>query len=75
MNMPIMNGWQFAKELRDGQMWRVPVVVLTARTMRSAAHRDRRGRVPGQTFDMSSLYSVVDHHLSAPAIARQPAGH
>jgi CheY-like chemotaxis protein len=64
MNMPVMNGWQFAKELRDRQL-QVPVVVLTAAhdAMRSAQEIGAAGFL-GKPFDMSSLYSVVDHHLN-----------
>ena len=67
MNMPVMNGWQFAKELRDRQ-WQVPVVVLTAAhdALRSAQEIGAAGFL-GKPFDMSSLYSVVDHHLNGAA--------
>lgn len=75
--MPIMNGWQFAKELRDRQLWCVPVVVLTAAhdALRSAEEIGAAGFL-GKPFDMSSLYSVVDRHLNeTDTLSPQPATH
>jgi CheY-like chemotaxis protein len=77
MNMPIMNGWQFAQELRDRQLWRVPVVVLTAAhdALRSAQEIGAAGFL-GKPFDMSSLYSVVDRHLNETGgMSPLPASH
>ena len=73
MNMPVMNGWQFAKELRDRQ-WQVPVVVLTAAhdAARSAQEIGAAGFL-GKPFDMSSLYSVVDRHLNGAAGTLSPS--
>ena len=64
MLMPVMNGWQFAREFRVRYGPRVPIVVATA-----AEHVHSRGGeiaandVLPKPFDVSDLLRVIGHYL------------
>jgi CheY-like chemotaxis protein len=68
MNMPIMNGWEFARELRAQKLWRVPVVVLTAAhdAQRSAREIGAAGFL-GKPFELQDLVATVERVLAQPA--------
>ena len=65
MNMPVMNGWSFAEELRDRGLWRVPVIVLTAAhdAARSAQEIGASDYL-GKPFEVRTLSAVVEKHLA-----------
>jgi CheY-like chemotaxis protein len=72
MLMPVMNGWQFAREFRTRYGREVPIVVATA-----AEHVNSRGDaidasdVLPKPFEVSDLLRLVARHVPAPA---PPAG-
>src|SRR5262245_59953380 len=70
MNMPIMNGWQFAAELRARDLWRVPVVVITAAhdAARSASEVGASGFI-GKPFDQRTLIETIERLLRPGHIA------
>ena len=68
MNMPGMNGWQFAAELRARGLWRVPVIVITAahdaaRSAREIGAADYLGK----PFELRALRSLVEKLLARAA--------
>jgi CheY-like chemotaxis protein len=73
MLMPVMDGWQFARELRARFGRTVPVVVVTA-----AEHVRARGddidadAVVSKPFNVNTLLQVVSRYLPE-ATASQPA--
>lgn len=73
MNMPGMNGWQFADEMRARGLWRVPVVVITAAhdAARSAKEIGATDYL-GKPFELRMLRTLVEKLLaraSAPVHA------
>jgi CheY-like chemotaxis protein len=68
MNMPIMNGWRFAAELRARNLWRVPVVVITAAhdAARSASDIGAAGYI-GKPFDQRTLIGTIERLLAPVA--------
>jgi DNA-binding response OmpR family regulator len=73
MLMPVMDGWQFAKELRARYDHTVPIVVVTA-----AEHVKTRGDEVGaddvlsKPFNISSLLGVVGRYLPTAAVEAVP---
>jgi two-component system, chemotaxis family, chemotaxis protein CheY len=73
MLMPVMDGWQFARELRARYGRVVPIVVVTA-----AEHAQSRAAeigaddVVSKPFDVDDLLQIVARHAPAPA-ASHPA--
>jgi CheY-like chemotaxis protein len=67
MLMPVMNGWQFAREFRARYGHGVPIVVATA-----AEHVQHRGEeidaagVLPKPFEVSDLLRLVARHVPAP---------
>jgi len=67
MRMPIMDGWQCARELRARYGRSVPIVVLTA-----AEHAHSRGRDVGaddvlpKPFEVRQLLQIVRRYLPEP---------
>jgi CheY-like chemotaxis protein len=67
MLMPVMNGWQFAREFRARYGPAVPIVVATA-----AEHVQRRGDeidaagVLPKPFEVSDLLRLVACHVPSP---------
>lgn len=63
MRMPVMDGWEFARQYRALPEPPAPILVLTA--ARDAAARaaeiDANGYL-GKPFDMQELLTLVDHH-------------
>ena len=70
MNMPVMNGWQFASELQARGVRHVPIIVLTAAhdAARSADEIGATGHL-GKPFAIRELVAIVETHLAAPANA------
>jgi CheY-like chemotaxis protein len=66
MNMPEMNGWRFAEELRARDLWRVPVIVITAAhdAARSAESIGATGYL-GKPFSVRALAAAVEAQLGA----------
>jgi CheY-like chemotaxis protein len=73
MNMPIMNGWEFARELRARDGSRVPVVVITAAhdAQRSAEEIGAVGFI-GKPFELEALVSTIERHLVRPGMPGSP---
>ena len=73
MLMPVMDGWQFAKEVRARYDHTVPIVVVTA-----AEHVKTRGDEVGaddvlsKPFNINSLLRVVERHLPHVAAGAVP---
>jgi CheY-like chemotaxis protein len=63
MRMPVMDGWEFARQYRARTESHAPIVVLTAA-------RDAAGRAAeihangylGKPFDVDDLLALVSHH-------------
>ena len=63
MRMPIMDGWEFARQYRARPEPHAPIVVLTA--ARDAAQRAAEIHADGflgKPFDVESLLSLVSQH-------------
>jgi CheY-like chemotaxis protein len=71
MLMPVMDGWQFARELRAGWGQEVPVVAVTA-AEHAQARSDEIGaaEVLPKPFDLDELLRVVARHGAAPSAGR-----
>ena len=64
MRMPMMDGWEFAREYQAGPEPRPPVIVVTA--ARDAAERAAEIQADGfiaKPFSLEELLGVVRHHL------------
>jgi CheY-like chemotaxis protein len=60
MNMPVMNGWELARVMRERGLWLVPVVVITAaHDAARSAHEIGAAAYLGKPFDLTTLHSVV----------------
>lgn len=71
MLMPVMDGWQFARELRAGWGREVPVVVVTAADhARARSDEIAADEVLPKPFDVDELLRVVARHCPEPS-----AGH
>jgi hypothetical protein len=75
--MPVMDGCQFAAELRKREEWRgIPVVVITAKDLTADERRALNGDVQGVlqkgAFSREALLREI-HHLMAPAAGPQHA--
>jgi len=72
MNMPVMNGWELARELRARGLWRAPVIVITAAhdAERSAKEIGATGYL-SKPFDVRTLISTVQRYLG-PFEMRSP---
>ncbi|HVJ94563.1 MAG TPA: response regulator [Labilithrix sp.] len=68
MNMPVMDGWTFAKALRERHGRSIPIVVITA-AKDSQLRADEVGAEGelGKPFDLQQLYEVVEDTLVAEA--------
>lgn len=64
MKMPVMDGWQFARELGNGDGQAVPIIVVTAAddARRRAEEIGAVGWL-GKPFDIESLVAVVRRHV------------
>lgn len=63
MKMPIMDGWTFARELREQLDIQTPIVVITAAAdaKKRAEEIGAAGWV-GKPFDLDALFEVVERH-------------
>jgi CheY-like chemotaxis protein len=67
MKMPVLDGWEFARELRHRRNPAVPIVVITA-----AEDARRRAQEVGavgwlaKPFDLADLLAVVQENVGAP---------
>jgi DNA-binding response OmpR family regulator len=65
MNMPLMNGWEFARALRERDLQRVPILVLTAaHDARRCAEEIGAAGFIGKPFDLDTLVAAVAYHLA-----------
>ncbi|MDB4960280.1 MAG: DNA-binding response regulator KdpE [Myxococcales bacterium] len=64
MNMPIMHGWAFAEAMRARDLWRVPVIVITAAddAARSAQEIGAAGHLR-KPFSVHALATLVETHI------------
>jgi CheY-like chemotaxis protein len=73
MRMPVMDGWAFARALRERYGRRIPIVVMTAaedsllRAAEVGANADL-----GKPFELSRLYEVVEDAIGATAAHKTP---
>lgn len=67
MRMPIMDGWTFARILRDRFGRSIPIIVVTA-AEDSKLRADEIGAEAdlGKPFDLSQLYRLVEDIVGAP---------
>src|SRR5262249_54957916 len=68
MRMPVMDGWTFAKILRERYGRRIPIVVVTA-AGESKLRADEVGAEGhlGRPFAIDELYEIVDDTLAGEA--------
>ena len=64
MKMPIMNGWEFAKEFKSKYDAKAPIVVITAYTdaKKRAEEIGAAGWI-GKPFDLDTLVNVVNRYV------------
>jgi CheY-like chemotaxis protein len=69
MRMPIMDGWQFAREFRARLGWPCPVVVCTAAedARRRAMEIEAEGYLE-KPFDIDDVLEAIEEALAAPAL-------
>jgi CheY-like chemotaxis protein len=68
--MPVMDGWQCARELRSRYGRAVPIVVVTAAEhARASAAQIGADDVLSKPFEVSLLLKVVEHHVVKTAKA------
>lgn len=68
--MPVMDGWQCARELRSRYGRAVPIVVVTAAEhARASAAQIGADEVLSKPFEVSLLLKVVAHHVVKAAKA------
>jgi len=73
MLMPVMDGWQFARELRARYGRVVPIVVVTAaEDARARSEEIGADEVLPKPFDVDDLLRLVARHVLEPG-ASQPA--
>lgn len=68
MTMPVMDGWCFARALRDKYGRGIPIVVMTA-VKDSQLRSDEVGAEAelGKPFELDALYDVVEDALAGAA--------
>jgi CheY-like chemotaxis protein len=72
MLMPVMDGWQCARELRARYGRAVPIVVVTAAEhARASAAEIGADDVLSKPFDLSQLLKLVARHVARPATAQR----
>jgi CheY-like chemotaxis protein len=67
MRMPVMDGWNFARAVRERYGRRIPIVVVTA-AEDSKLRADEIGAEGelGKPFELDTLYAVVNDVLGGP---------
>ena len=64
MKMPVMNGWEFAREFQSRYDSRAPIVVITAsEDARKRAEEIGAAGWIGKPFDLDALVRVVRSHI------------
>lgn len=73
MLMPVMDGWECARELRERYGRGVPIVVVTA-AEHARARAEEVGADDGlsKPFEVNALLGVVAWHVGSPAGPRPP---
>jgi CheY-like chemotaxis protein len=73
MNMPVMDGWALARELRARGLGACPVVVLTAAhdAQRSAEEVGAAGFI-GKPFELETLLELVRRHVAGAGASAPP---
>lgn len=67
MLMPVMNGWQFAREFRARYGKEVPIVVATAAEhLRARSDGLDASDVLPKPFEVAELLRVIGRHVPAP---------
>jgi urea transport system substrate-binding protein len=71
MKMPVMDGWAFAKVLRERHGRSIPIVVITAMedSQLRADELGAEGEL-GKPFNMQQLYDVVEDMLAVETVPR-----
>lgn len=70
MKMPGMNGWQFARTLRQTHNRRIPIVVVTAGDdARRTAEEVGAEAYLGKPFELDDVLKVVELHSRSSATA------
>ncbi len=63
MNMPVMNGWQFAELYRAREHKPLPIIVITAAVHASEyAHQINAAGFLAKPFDLDDVESIVKKH-------------
>jgi DNA-binding response OmpR family regulator len=74
MRMPVMNGWDFAREFRARHGRSAPIVVVTAaENARARAHEIDADGFLAKPFDLGDVIAVVERH-ARPASRGPTAG-
>jgi CheY-like chemotaxis protein len=74
MLMPVMNGWQFAREFHARHGDAVPIVVASAAEhVRSRGDEIAANDVLPKPFEVSDLLRVIGRHVPAPVPPQPPA--
>lgn len=64
MKMPVMNGWEFAREFKARYDARAPIVVITAYTdARERAEEIGANGWIGKPFDLDTLVKIVGRYV------------
>lgn len=73
MRMPVMNGWEFAREFRARYATGCPIVVITAaENARARAEEIGADGWLAKPFDLDDVLRSVARHLQADAAAAPP---
>jgi DNA-binding response OmpR family regulator len=75
MRMPVMNGWEFAREFRARHDRAAPIVVVTAaENARARAEEIDADGFLAKPFDLADVLSAVERHLGRGERPGPPAG-
>lgn len=70
MRMPVMDGWEFAAQLRARHISGIPIIVMTAaEDAKQRAEEIHADGLVGKPFDLQVLINTVKQHLP-PADSR-----
>jgi DNA-binding response OmpR family regulator len=74
MRMPVMNGWEFAREFRDRYGRACPIVVVTAaENARARAEEIGADDWLSKPFDLEDVLGTVARHLGRRDLGHPPA--
>jgi CheY-like chemotaxis protein len=75
MRMPVMNGWEFAREFRARHERAAPIVVVTAaENARARAEEIDADGFLAKPFDLDDVLSAVERHAGRGDPLRPPLG-